>query len=367
MVYTSSTYALEISDDLDAPEWDAFLAQTAGGHHLQSSLWGRLRTSVGWQAVRILLRDEGQIVAGAQLLLRPLVAGFKLAYLPKGPLLGRDDPELGERMTTAVLSLIKQQKIITLILQPPDNDTFFTANLATHGFAPSPLPLSTNATVKVDLTQEREAILAGMKSKTRYNARLGKRKGITVRQGTRDDLPLFYKLLNETGERQEFSPYSLDYFETMWDILAPPGYLHLFFACYEGEALSANLSITFGDTVLYKRGAWSGQHGDLRPNEVMHWEVIEWAKTHGFHYYDFEGIEMEAARCTLAGEPLPESLHRSTSRFKLGFCNEALILPAAQIYAPSRLLRWGYGTVLPWLNGRFPLKRLVNLIRARTA
>jgi lipid II:glycine glycyltransferase (peptidoglycan interpeptide bridge formation enzyme) len=153
-----------------------------------------------------------------------------------------------------------------------------------------------------------------------------------------------------TGERQDFAPYPLSYFEKMWDIFEPHGYLQLFFT-------------SFGDTVLYKKGAWAGQHGDMRPNEVMHWEVIEWAKAHGFCFYDFEGIEPEAAHCALAGQPLPESMHRSTSRFKLGFSNQALVLPPAQIYARSSLLRWGYRTVWPWLDARFPRQKLLMRLR----
>ena len=40
------------------------------------------------------------------------------------------------------------------------------------------------------------------------------------------------------------------------------------------EPVSAMLAIPFGDTVVYKRGAWTGEHGALRPNEALHWAAI---------------------------------------------------------------------------------------------
>ncbi len=51
----------------------------------------------------------------------------------------------------------------------------------------------------------------------------------------------------------------------------------------------------------------------------MHWHAIKWAKDQGFRYYDFEGINPEAAKLTLEGKPLPDALRNSIHRFKIGF------------------------------------------------
>lgn len=357
-------YTIGLSKALEDPEWDSFVEQTAGGHHVQTALWGHLKTSIGWQVARILVWENELLLGGAQILIRRLPLGFKLAYVSKGPLFCQLTPPLMQLTLKALQDVMKRERIISLIVQPPDNDTLFTSELTRFGYSPSPISIGVDATVKVDLSLDTKELMGQMKSKTRYNVRLGGRKGVTVVEGTRDDLPEFYELMLSTGERQDFTPYPLAYFEKMWDLFEPRGYLKLFFTCYEGEKLSANLSIPFGDTVLYKKGAWAGQHGDLRPNEVMHWAVIEWSKAHGYHYYDFEGIEVEAARCALNNEPLPDSLHRSTSRFKLGFSDNAFILPPPQIYARSPLLRWGYRTALPWLTTKLPVKELLLRMRA---
>ena len=51
--------------------------------------------------------------------------------------------------------------------------------------------MALTATTILDLSGDLEAILAQMKSKTRYNVRLSQRKGIVVREGTEADIATF--------------------------------------------------------------------------------------------------------------------------------------------------------------------------------
>src|SRR5215472_15141278 len=54
--------------------WDAFVAAAPHGHILQCWAWGDLKAAFGWRALRAVLWDEDQqqILAGAQILLRPI-------------------------------------------------------------------------------------------------------------------------------------------------------------------------------------------------------------------------------------------------------------------------------------------------------
>ena len=152
------------------------------------------------------------------------------------------------------------------------------------------------ATLLIDLTKNLDDILAQMKRATRYGIRRSLREGITVREGTERDLSTFYCILVATSQRQQFSPYPEEYFIKMWRVLGPHGYIRLFLAEYEDETVSAILTVPFRDTVIYKKGAWSGRHGNRRPNEALHWTAIKWAKAHGYCYYDFEGVNYEGCQ-----------------------------------------------------------------------
>ncbi|HEV2583683.1 MAG TPA: peptidoglycan bridge formation glycyltransferase FemA/FemB family protein, partial [Ktedonobacteraceae bacterium] len=84
----------------DREQWDSFVS--ACGHLLQSWEWGELKAGYGWYPLRLALWDEGgnRIVAAAQALRRapahmPPRLG-NLAYIPRGPMLGRSFETPGE-------------------------------------------------------------------------------------------------------------------------------------------------------------------------------------------------------------------------------------------------------------------------------
>lgn len=340
-------YEVRVSRELQDPEWDAFLASTPGGHHVQSSLWAQVKMGLGWRAVRFVVTQGDQIVAGAQILMRPITFAGAIGYVPKGPLLAVNDFKLVQLVLNTLDGVARANKVRYLVVQPPDNDQILAQQLGVLGMQPAAKAVAPIATVMIDLTQELDDILNQMKSKTRYNIRLGQRKGVMVREGAEEDVPAFFHLLALTGDRQAFSSYPQEYFRELWRIFEPGGHVKLFVAECEGEAVSAALAIPFGDKVIYKRGGWSGHHGDKRPNEVLHWAAIRWAKSQGYQYYDFDGIDLDVARLLVQGEPFPNSAIQSVTRFKLGFGGDVYLFPEAYSYVYHPWLRWAYKTVFP--------------------
>jgi lipid II:glycine glycyltransferase (peptidoglycan interpeptide bridge formation enzyme) len=361
----AADYQAQISSEIEDREWDAFLAHTTGGHHVQTSLWAQVKAQLGWKVARLIVRCDGNIVAGAQVLIRPVPMVGTYGYLSKGPIFIGDDPFLVELVIRELKHLVKIYRIRNLVMQPPDNGQELEEKLADWGFLLSPDKLGLSATVVLDLDQDLDNVLAQMKSKTRYNIRLGRRKGISVREGTEQDMSAFYQMLSATGQRQGFVSNSENYYLDLWRILEPHGYCKLFLAEYQGEPVSGLLAITFGDTVLYKRGAWNGSHGNLRPNEVMHWSAIEWAKSQGYRFYDFEGIEPYVAKKMVQGEPIPSSATQSVTRFKIGFGGEIRILPETYSYIGSRLLKWSYRKGYPKIASWQVTKKAVTWVRSR--
>ncbi len=340
-------YQIRVSYDIEDPAWDAFLAETPGGHHVQTSLWAQLKALIGWRTARVVVTRDERIVAGAQMLIRPLPFAGAIGYVLKGPLIALDDPMLRKAVIEALHRVARGQRVQCLVVQPPDNGDVLARQLPDWGFRPSLLDALPAHAVLMDLTKDLDELLAQMKGKTRYNLRLGERKGITVREGTESDLPTFYQLLVATGQRQQFSIHPEEYFSEMWRLLGQYGYIKLFLAEYAGEAVAALLAIPFGDTVTFKRGAWSGCHGNRHPNEVMHWTVIKWAKAQGYRYYDFEGIDQRIATAIVQGDPLPDSPAQTVTSFKLGFGGEVKLTPGTYDYVYNSLLRWAYTTVYP--------------------
>jgi lipid II:glycine glycyltransferase (peptidoglycan interpeptide bridge formation enzyme) len=359
-------YQVRVSQETEDPDWDAFVAETAGGHHVQTSLWAQVKASLGWRAARVVVTQDEHIVAGAQVLMRRLPLAGAIGYVPRGPLCAVDDPGLIKLVINGLHQIAGDHRVQYLVVQPPGNGQTLARQLPCWGFRPSAIRgVQPPATVLIDLRMDLDDILAQMKKKTRYSIRRGLREGITVREGTAEDLPTFYRLMVATSQRQQFSLYPEAYFVEMWRVLHPHGYIRLFVAEYAGEAVSAFLVVPFGDTVVSKVGGWSGCHGRRKPNEVLDWAVIRWAKSHGYCYYDFEGIDPLAARALTDGESLPNSLHQTPTSYKLGFGGQVTLFPPAYDYVYNPLLRWVHTMVSPKIASSSLVKNALSRLRTR--
>ena len=135
-----------------------------------------------------------------------------------------------------------------------------------------------------------EEIMAGFHQKWRYNIRLAGRKGVTVKEGTREDLNDFHKIMVETGNRDGFITRPLSYFEKMYDNMVPDGHMKLLMAYYDGKPISGVIPIFYGNKTWYLYGASSNQHRNLMPNYLLQWEMIKMAIARQDDIYDFRGV-----------------------------------------------------------------------------
>jgi len=278
----------------DDTRWDAFVVSYPRGHLLQTSPWGALKAAFGWRMSRLALEKGSQLVAGAQILYRPLLLGLTLAYVPKGPLVDWENREMAAELLTALSAEARCHRAILLLLEPdlPD-DPHWTHVLRDLGLRPFPRSIQPRRTILVDLQGSEEDILARMKSKTRYNVRLARRKGVTVRVGGEEDLDVFYRLMQTTAARDGFGIHSYEYYRTAYRLFVPRGWARLFLAEYEGEPLAGLMVFACGEKAWYFFGASSNRHRNLMPNYLLQWEAMRWARERGCTTYDLWGIPDE--------------------------------------------------------------------------
>jgi lipid II:glycine glycyltransferase (peptidoglycan interpeptide bridge formation enzyme) len=302
--------------------WDDFVVAQPAGHLMQASRWGEFKARFGWRMERVALEREGRIVAGAQVLFRSLPWGQTLAYVPKGPLVDWDDGEQVSALLRGVDDVARRQRAVALKIEPelPDGQ-LGPERLAGLGFRPGHT-IQPRSTIVVDLNPEPDAILAQMKSKWRYNVRLSARKGVSVREGARADLPAFQRLLEETGARDGFGVHSAAYHAAAYDLFVPAGQAVWLLAEIEGQMLAAIVVFAFGDRAWYFWGASSSQHRNLMPNHALQWAAMRWAQERGCRAYDLWGIPDEVGADPAAYED-PENWGTAglwgVYRFKRGF------------------------------------------------
>ncbi|HWQ12888.1 MAG TPA: peptidoglycan bridge formation glycyltransferase FemA/FemB family protein, partial [Roseiflexaceae bacterium] len=183
--HTTHPLATLTAAEPDEATWDAFAAGHPHGHLLQSSAWGRLKRTVGWQARRLAVAEGGAILAGAQVLIKRRL-GLAVLYVPRGPLLA------GDRTADALLlraldRLAFRARAVFLRLEPNLLEADPAASplwgwLLGRGFVAAE-PIQPRSTVHLDLIPPPERLLAAMSKGHRADIRRSAREGVAVRAG----------------------------------------------------------------------------------------------------------------------------------------------------------------------------------------
>jgi len=342
-------------EHFDSEAWNSFVAASPTGHLLQSWQWGQLKAAFGWQAVCVGVEDRGCLVAGAQVLFRSLLPSFpylSIAYVPKGPIVDFGTQEISEALFSAIHRLARQKGAILLKIEPElSHSPALVRQLQACGFRPSQQTIQPRSTLHIDLRADANEILARMKSKTRYNVRLAGRKGVLVREGTADDLPIFYRLIELTGRRDGFAVHSQGYYETAYRLFVPSGLARLFLATYGDRVIAGLMVFAFGQRAWYMYGASSDRERNRMPNHLLQWEAIRWAREQGCLTYDLWGIPDEVGKN-------PEEYERTVTdrqgglwgvyRFKQGFGGQVVRYVGAYDYVYRPALAWLYNKVVAW-------------------
>jgi peptidoglycan pentaglycine glycine transferase (the first glycine) len=362
----NSPYKARTSVATQDRAWDDFLSQH-GGHYKQSSCWAQVKGAFNWDVVRVTVERDDEIVAGAQVLLRRLPLGGAIGLAPRAPVLAGSDREVLRLVLDELHQLRRRCRVWILMVHPPRQDPGMLAALESRGYSPTPLVVAASATTVIDLRNDEDAILSGMRKKTRQHVRKGIREGVEVHQGDEGEITTFYRLHAETGGRKGFSPYPERYFADVWRAFRPRGSARIFTATYQGEVVSGLFVIAFGDCVYTLAVGWSGRHANRMPNEVLYWEAIRWAKKNGYSWWDFSSIDPRAAAAIADGRPLPDELRKTTTFFKLGFGGELVAFPSTYDLVFNPLLRRAYRSIVPPLYRSARLRRDLYRLRWRWA
>jgi lipid II:glycine glycyltransferase (peptidoglycan interpeptide bridge formation enzyme) len=303
-------------------EWDGWLwGSPGGGHVLQSYQWGEFKRRLGWRPIRLVLERDGKVVGLGQFLAYNTapVPGV-LLYCTKGPWLPWDDEEAVRTFFEGVRAVAGREGAHTVKIEPEvlEQHEDVKALLGGIGFRKARYDLNQKTTLVVDLSLPEEELLARMRSKTRYNVRLAARKGVEVVEPDFEEAwETFYEWMKATSARKE--DYVLrrprDYLRGVMGAMQEAGQGHLFLAKHEGTPLAGMYVFTFGDKYWYMYGASSDEKRNLKPNYLLQWEVMRWARERGLTHYDMVGV------------PKAEDLDESSSlwgvyKFKEGFGGE---------------------------------------------
>ncbi|MEM5775929.1 MAG: peptidoglycan bridge formation glycyltransferase FemA/FemB family protein, partial [Anaerolineaceae bacterium] len=296
----------------DVTAWYDVLSHFNQPHILQSWQWARQKEKFGWSMLPTAwYAGNHQTPGSAGMVLKrglsfgPVRLPFHILYVPRGPLADWADGSQRERVIDNLERLAKAQKCISIKIDPEvplgtgipgredeqiNVDGLALQELLTqHEWGYSPAQVQFRNTVHVDLTTSEDSWLARMKQKTRYNVRLAERKGITVREGTAQDIPMLYRMYVETSLRDGFVIRSEEYYRSLWTSFVQQGLAHLLIAEYAGEAVAGLILFCFGRKAWYFYGMSTGLHTEKMPTYLIQWRAMQKAGALGCTVYDMWG------------------------------------------------------------------------------
>ncbi len=305
-----------VSVDGADPAWDEFLANTAGGHHEQSSLYARQRQRFGFRCYRITISENKEIVGGAQVLVRKVPAFGRVATILRAPVVsaGRDDVTVIILEALQRLSAREGLGLVSVYCFPGQDKTL--SILERFGFEPNGCWFEGDA-VGVSLVETEEEILARMKPKGRYNIHLAGRKGVVVEEGDARRIQTFFDLHKSTAGYQGFPIFPLEYFCHLWEVFGRREKLPTFIAFHEGVPVAAIMNTIVDDRVYYGWGGMSRdpRHRKLMANYLIHWTAMKWAKGRGCSQYEFMGPNEFKAKLGTVNHSWPSPRRRFPGRY----------------------------------------------------
>lgn len=357
---------------MDGNHWNKIICKLPHPHILQTWEWGEFKSRFGWVPSYKVWGSQDCPDAAALILERSVtISGlgrrFQIQYVPKGPLIKDwSDHGLVNRVLSELREFAKQRGAIFIKIDPdvpfgvgiPNSDEEKTNPLGkettellnTQGWIYSKSQIQFRNTVLLDLQPKLDDIMAGMKQKTRYNVRLAKRKGVTIRSGTKKDFKLLYKMYAETSLRDGFAIRDANYYHLLWKIFSCEDVESMenglvpccepLIAEVEGEEVAAIVVYYFAGKAYYMHGMSRPIHRKKMPNYLLQWEAIVRSKSSGCKMYDLWGA--------------PEFFKEDDSmwgvyRFKEGFGGEVLRTIGAYDCILKPILYKVYSEFLPKL------------------
>jgi lipid II:glycine glycyltransferase (peptidoglycan interpeptide bridge formation enzyme) len=284
---------------------------------LQTQNWLDFQKYIGRKTWRF---DDGKI--RANIIQHDLPFGKNYLYIPHGPEIYFGEIQGGlknevDNFLKYLKNLGKENKSIFVKMEPMEDvvmEVVYRRNLKK-----SKKSIQPTKTVILDLNLPEEELLSKMHHKTRYNIRIGEKKGLQLRE--KSDADTFWKLLRHTAKNDNFSTHDKSYYGKLLNMQALN--VKMFFVEHDERPLNnvkdrpvaGAILLGHGDTLYYLHGAMDRNYKSMMAPYLMHWEIIKWAKAQGYHYYDFWGIDAK--------------LWPGVTRFKLGFGGREVEYPGS--------------------------------------
>ena len=294
---------------------------------LQTVEIAKLREAKGWTPYYFGLKEGDKIVAAAMAVARPTFLGKSTFFVPGGPLVDYEKKDWTTFFLESIKKYAKSHNGFLLHIEPyyekveRDKDGQIpTGTVNRENAVKNLLNLGFNEVESENPKYHfvldikgltKEELFASFKQNTRNLISRAERKGVVVRELSREELGIFKKITKSTSERRHFSDKSLDYYESMYDLFSEKNEVKFIVAEISGTPIASAMFMAYGDEVIYLfSGSDEKYMKEYNAQYLIQWYMIQYAIEKGFKRYNFYGIQ---------GLPDSKKPGYGIYRFKKGF------------------------------------------------
>ncbi len=306
----------------DGAVWQALLERLPSGDLLHDWEWAAVAAFDGTPQRSFVLEEAGELVGICAAQVRRTRLGRSFWYVPRGPVLDYEHPQVGERLAALMDGLraaARKDRAIAVRLEPRVDAGSAGATLfRAPGLRRVAATLQTPDTRLVTLLPDDEALLATFDKDTRYAIRRSAREDVTTRvvEDPTDDASLtaLHTLVTQTLRRARYRLPEFERYRIIWRGLAGAGRARIIQAWHGGMLESAALVVVEGDRSFYLyAGSVREAPGETKrfPAYAVQWQLMRTAREMGARTHDLWGVAPESAG--------PEHPWYGYSLFKKGF------------------------------------------------
>jgi hypothetical protein len=289
---TPGPYRIEV-DGVSGREWNAILCGFDDVHYEQADYGGHGNAS------RLVVRQDGEVVAGAQVAIYALPGlGRGLALVRFGPFWRRREQpacvEVYQRTIAAMIEEYCERRGHNLVMRPRPNPDFYAVEsheLRKAGFAIR-RPLPAPARYIADLSLDDAAMLDNFDQKWRYNLRQALKNDFDIRLcDTAQEVAVFRRLHDEMTVRKSLDSAARGMIDGLEELarLPHPIQMHVVLVRHEGRAIAGATVGILGDTALYVLGATDHTALKLKAGYAMQWWIMRWLHSQNVRWYELGG------------------------------------------------------------------------------
>jgi len=305
----------------DQHTWETFVLGRPEANFLQSWNWGQFHHHLGKKVFYLGVFDQ-DILVGVALIVKEEAKRGHYLTIAGGPLIDWQNSNITTSLFASLKDLANREHCFFVRLRPQILDTPENHLLIQKlGLKLSPMHLTADLTLQLDLSQTSDQLLSQMRKSTRYDIRRADKLGITVTTSQDpQDIKLFYKIQLDVAHKHHFVPFSYQWLHQQFLSFVADNQVVLFSAHQSQHLLASAFIIFYGQEAVYHYGISTPENRNLPGSHAVLWAAIQEAQSRGITRFNFWGIAPEG-----------KTHHRfaGVSLFKRGFGGlEVAYLPA---------------------------------------